>query len=121
MFFSFKLCICQDVKIVRAYTVQNTKKCGLLACLVQPTYPIPVRCGKDTAGQGAFEPPPEDGARTKLFDRKFQFVESHTEAETKKLLTEQLKKNDIYLFILQGFSQGCTLSPNLYSRYILMT
>ena len=30
------------------------------------------------------EPPPEDGARTKLFDREFQFRESHTEAETKK-------------------------------------
>ena len=32
----------------------------------------------------AFEPPPEDGARTKLFDREFQFRESHTEAETEK-------------------------------------
>ena len=27
---------------------------------------------------------PEDGARTKLFDREFQFRESHTEAETDK-------------------------------------
>eukprot|EP00904_Undaria_pinnatifida_P002369 jgi/Undpi1/12132/HiC_scaffold_5.g01808.m1 len=50
----------------------------------QPTYPIPARCGMDTAGQGAFEPPPEDGARMKLFDREFQFRESHTEAETER-------------------------------------
>ena len=27
------------------------------------------------------EPPPNDGARTKLFDRELQFRESHTEAE----------------------------------------
>ena len=31
-----------------------------------------------TAGRGALEPPPEAGARTKLFDREFQFRESHT-------------------------------------------
>ena len=35
-------------------------------------------------GEGRFEPPPEYDARTKLFDREFQFRESHTEAETKK-------------------------------------
>ena len=37
-----------------------------------------------TAGRGAFEPSPEHGARTKLFDQEFQFRESHTEAETRK-------------------------------------
>ena len=84
MLFLFKLCICQDPTIARAYTAQNTKICALLACLAQPTYPIPARWGTDTAGRGAFEPPPEDGARTKLFDREFQFRESHTEAERKK-------------------------------------
>ena len=81
--FSFKLCICQDPRIARAYTAQ-TKNCALLACLAQPTYPIPARCGTDTAGRGAFQPRPEDGARTKLFDREVQFRESHTEAETGK-------------------------------------
>ena len=84
MFFLFKLCICKDPRTARAYTARNTKFCALLACLAQPTYPIPAKCGTDTAGRGAFEPPPEDGARTKLFDREFQFRESHTEAETKK-------------------------------------
>ena len=28
----------------------NTEICALLACLAQPTYPIPARCGTDTAG-----------------------------------------------------------------------
>ena len=67
MVFSFKLCICQDPRMARAYTAQNTKSCALVDFLAQPTYPIPARCGTDTAGRRAFEPPPEDGARTKLF------------------------------------------------------
>ena len=46
----------------------------------------------DTAARGAFEPPPEDGARTKLFDREFQSRESHTEAEMKKLPAEPPEK-----------------------------
>ena len=55
-----------------------------LACLARHPSAFTSRYGTDTAGRGAFEPPPEDGARTKLFDREFQFRESHTEAETKK-------------------------------------
>ena len=84
------------------YTAQNTKLCAFLSCLNQPTYPIPARCGTDTAGRGAFEPPPEDGARTKLFDPKFPFDESHTGAETKKTPDQiPAKKNDhiVYIFI----------------------
>ena len=100
MFFSFKLCICQDPRIAQAYTAQNTKICALLACLAQPTYPIPARCGTDAAGRGAFEPPPEDGARTKLFDPEFQFRESHTEAETdKKLLIESPPQRMAYIVL----------------------
>ena len=54
----------------------------------------------DTAGRGVFEPPPEDGARTKLFDREFQFRESHTEAETEKTLSRiPRKKNDHIYYI----------------------
>ena len=41
------------------------------------TRPRSRRC-TDTAGRGALEPPPQAGARTKLFDREFQFRESHT-------------------------------------------
>ena len=64
-------------------------------------------CGTDTAGRGALEPPLEIGARTKLFDREFQFRESHTWAETKKT-TDRMpdKKNDliylVYMMILFG-------------------
>ena len=102
MFFSFKLCICQDPRVARAYTAQNTDFYALLACLVQPTHPIPARCGTGTAGRGAFEPPLEDGARTKLFYREFQLPESHTEAETEiKLLTQSPRKRMIiHIFIL---------------------
>ena len=62
VFFVQALCLlCQDPRMARAYTTaQNTKICALLACLAQPMYPIPARCGTDTAGRGAFEPPPED-------------------------------------------------------------
>ena len=54
----FPVCLCQDPRITRAHTAQNTKIWALLACRAQPTYPIPARCGTDTAGRGAFEPPP---------------------------------------------------------------
>ena len=46
------------------------------------------------------EPPPEDDARTKRFDREFQFREPHTEAETKKTPDRKKKKRIIiYIFI----------------------
>ena len=93
--------VCQDPRIARAYTAQNTKFCAIISCLTQPTYPIPARCGTDTAGQGVFEPPPEDGARTKLCDREFQFRESHTEAEAEKTLDRipEKKKDHIHIYI----------------------
>ena len=79
------------------------QKSTLLACLAQRQSAFTSRCGTDTPGRGALEPPAEDGARTKLFDREFQFRESHTEAETKKkLLTKSPKKKMIiyiYIFI----------------------
>ena len=54
------------------------KKSALLACLAQRLSTFTSMCGTDTAGRGGLEPPPEDGARTKLFDREFQLRESHT-------------------------------------------
>ena len=71
------------------------KPSALLACIAQHLPPV-----RNTAGRGAFEPPPEDGARTKLFDREFQFRESHTWTETNKtLLTESPKKKMILYHI----------------------
>ena len=52
-------------KNTRAYNAQNTKIRALVACLAQPTCPIPASCGTDMSGRRAFEPPPEDGARSK--------------------------------------------------------
>ena len=67
-----KLYICQDPRIYRAYTAQNTtKKNELPACLAQRLSAFTSRCEKHTAGRGAMEAPPEDGARTKLFDQEF--------------------------------------------------
>ena len=35
-------------------------------------------CGTDTAGRGALEPPPRRRSNQAIFDREFQFRESHT-------------------------------------------
>ena len=54
--------MCQDPRIARAYTAQNTKIYALLACLAclaQPTYPIPAGCGTDTARRGGLSRPPK--------------------------------------------------------------
>ena len=90
-------------RIARAYTAQNTKKNALLACLAQHLSAFTSKCGTVTAGRGAFEPPPEDGARTKLSGREFQFRESHTEVETKKSSRPNPRKKErsyIYLYIM---------------------
>ena len=63
--------------------------------------PDPGRVRNGYGWQGAFEPPPEDGAQTKRSDREIPVPISHTDAETKK--TSELmppKKNDhIYIFM----------------------
>ena len=72
-------------------TSSNTIFLQLIACLAQHPSAFTSRCRTDKEGRRALEPLPEDGARTKRFDREFQFRESHTEAEAKKLLTESEK------------------------------
>ena len=82
--YSFKIYICQDPRINRAYTAQNTKKTALLACLVQRLSAFTSRCRTDKAERGALEPPTEDAFERGDLTDKFQFRESHPEAETKK-------------------------------------
>ena len=120
LIFSFKLYVCQDSRIAPACTAQNTNKSALLACLAQRLFAFTSRCGTDTAGRGALEPPPEDGARTKLFDREFQFHESHTEAKTKKTPDRiPEKKNDhIYIYI-QGLRLGQGSTSNCSIQYLV--
>ena len=65
LMYSFKLCICQDPRIARAYTAQNTKNIALLARLAQHPSAFTSRCGTDKAGRGASEPPAEDRAQKK--------------------------------------------------------
>ena len=96
---SFKLYICKDPRIARAYTVQNTSKSALLACLAQRLSAFTSMCGTDSAGRGALEPPPKDGARTKLFDREFQFRESHTLPADVICVIRSRKKTDLSLSI----------------------
>ena len=105
LIYSFKLCICQDPRQARAYTTQNTNICALLCCLVQRLPAFTSRCRTDKGGRGALEPPPENGARTKRFDREFQFRESYTEAETKKTPDRIKKRNDHIDYIF-----SCTAS-----------
>ena len=83
MIYSFKPCICQDPRIDRAYTAQNTNIFALLACLAQPPSAFTSRCGTDKAGRGTWGPPPEDALERSELAEKFQFRESHTEAQTK--------------------------------------
>ena len=70
LIYSFKLFMCQDPRIARAYTARNTKIITLLACLVQHLSAFTSWCRTDKAGRGALEPPSEDGGRTKRFDRE---------------------------------------------------
>ena len=100
LIYSFKRYICQDPRIARALPPEIKKK-RTSSFLAQRLSAFASRCGTDTAGRGALEPPPEDGARTKLVDREFQLRESHTEAETEKTPDRiPPKKNDqIYIYI----------------------
>ena len=70
----------QGTTEVSRLPLQNTIFLQLLAFLAQHPSAFTSRCRTDKAGRGALEPPPEDGARMKRFDREFQFRESHTEA-----------------------------------------
>ena len=45
----------------------NMRYLQLLACLARHPSAFTSMCGTDTAGRGALEPPPEGGARTKLY------------------------------------------------------
>ena len=92
--------ICQDPRIAGAYTVQIKKRSALLARLSQRLSAFTSRCGTDTAGREASEPPPEDGARTKLFDREFQFREwiVYWDRDENKLLTYSLKEEWSYIY-----------------------
>ena len=100
---SSRRCRRQDTAKVPRLPSQNTIFLQLLACLAQHPSAFTSRCGTGTAGRGAFEPPLEDGARTKLFGRGFQFRESHTEDETKKTPDRipEKKSDQKYIFILQ--------------------
>ena len=74
-------------------------------------YPIPAGCGTDTAGRGAFEPPPEDGARTKLFDHDANFGSYPDAADVKIQPTSQ-----DYLLKIQHFCNFSLLSLSIHPR-----
>ena len=81
------------------FKIQKFAPFSLVSLIIHP------RSGRgaaDKAGRGVLQPPPEDAARTKRFDRELLLRESHTEAETKKTPDRTPpKKNDnryIYIF-----------------------
>ena len=51
-------------------------------------------CGTDTAGRGALEPPPEDGAETNLFGREFRFRESHAPPTCRRYLRHDVAQTN---------------------------
>ena len=60
------------------YRPKYTKKAHF-SLISLSVYPRSRRCAERIRqGRGALKPPHEDGARTKPFDREFQFRESHT-------------------------------------------
>ena len=71
-------------RIARAYTAQNTTKKRTSRLSPSASIRVHFEVRTDMAGRGALESPLEGGARTKPFDREFQFRESHTEADKKK-------------------------------------
>ena len=86
---AFKLCVCQDPRIARAYPTKF--KITVLFPLVSLSVDRRSR-GAEWIRQGEGRSRPEEGARTKLFDQEFQFRESHTDAEMKKTMTESPEK-----------------------------
>ena len=63
-------CRCQDTTEASRLPPQNTIFSQLLAYLAQPPSAFTSSLRTDKAGRGELEPPPEDGARTKWFDRE---------------------------------------------------
>ena len=84
MFFSFTFCKCQDPRIARAYTVQKTIFDHFsLVCLS----PHPRSCRgaeRIRQGEGRWSRPSKTALERSDLMEKFQFRESHTEAETTK-------------------------------------
>ena len=99
-------------RITGEYRSKN-KFCPLLVCLAQHPSAFTLRCGTDKAGRGALEPPPKTALERSDFTEKFQFRESHTEAETKKNSWPnpcRFKKNNHYIYI--SFHSCQILSPS---------
>ena len=73
-----RCCRHQDKTKISGIPPRHAEFVQLLACLARHPSAFTSMSGTETAGQEALKPPPEAGARTKLFDREFQFRESHT-------------------------------------------
>ena len=101
-FFRSSSALCQDPRITRAYTAQNTKKMRTSRLSRSALmYSIPARCGTDTAGQGAFEPPPANSSSENRILRP---------GREKNSRPNPPKKNDsIYWYIFQGGVGGITV------------
>ena len=80
---------------------QNTSFLQLLACLVSPHPRSHRGSERIRPGEGRWSRPPKTVLERSDLTEKFQFRESHTEAETKKLLTKSpspQKKKSLYKY-----------------------
>ena len=83
---SFILSTSPYIKIRRKLerTVHNAKNCALLACLAQRHSRSRPGAERIRQGEGRWSRPPKTALKRSGLTEKFQFRESHTEAETKK-------------------------------------
>ena len=102
MFSSFKLCICQDPRIARTYAAQNTKKAHFLLVSLSPHTRSRPGAERIRQGEGRLSRSPKPAPERSDLTEKFQFRETHTDAEMKKLLTKSLSPQNIeslYIYI----------------------
>ena len=100
LIYSFKLCICQDPRIARAYTAQNIFFSHLPLVSLSPHPRSRRGAERIRQGEGRWSRPPKTALERSNLTVKFQFRESHTEAETKKTpdqIPVPLKKKNHYI------------------------
>ena len=71
----------------------------LLACLGRHPSAFTSICGTDMAGRGALEPPPEGGARTKLYSTENSSSRIAYFGRDEKLLTKSLTPNKDFIYM----------------------
>ena len=93
--------ICQGPKTPRAYTVQKPNVASFSLVSLSPHTRSRPGAERIRQGEGRLSRPPKPAVHQSDLTEKFQFRESHTEAETIKLLTKSLspQKKNIHIYV----------------------